>query len=183
MAEILRQVGNKIAGGPQAVIELLQKQQDAQKHIAETLALVHDSSEKFKKTVHQSQIDEKFHWNNRQHALFLPLSPFFFVFQFHFVISRRLQPFFFLVRSFFFPHRFQKIFESTDERKKIEELASLSKDFNHTARTYGQIIIAERYLPIAKKTIKPMDIGGIAGGQKYIVQGKHVPHTHTQAML
>jgi hypothetical protein len=78
----------------------------------------------------------------------------------------------FVFFSFIAGCRFQKIFESTDERKRIEELASLSKDFNHTARTYGQIIIAERYLPVSKKTIKPMDIGGIAGGQKYIVQGK-----------
>lgn len=33
------------------------------------------------------------------------------------------------------------------------------------------IIISERYLPVEQKTIKPLDIGGIAGGEKFIVQG------------
>jgi len=37
-------------------------------------------------------------------------------------------------------------------------------------RTYAKIIISEVYLPKEQKTIKPIEIGGIAGGDKYIVQ-------------
>lgn len=32
-------------------------------------------------------------------------------------------------------------------------------------------IILERYLPETAKTIKPIQIGGLAGGEKYITQG------------
>jgi hypothetical protein len=38
------------------------------------------------------------------------------------------------------------------------------------AKTYGHIIISEVALPDEKKTIKPIDIGGLAGGQKYRIQ-------------
>lgn len=37
-------------------------------------------------------------------------------------------------------------------------------------KSYGQIICSERYLPDHKKTIKPTSIGGIAGGEKFIVR-------------
>ena len=49
---------------------------------------------------------------------------------------------------------------------------------------YGQVIISEKFLPIHKKTlkviinpflvdicVKPLSIGGIAGGEKFIVNG------------
>ena len=36
---------------------------------------------------------------------------------------------------------------------------------------YGKAIIKERNLPLHQKTIRPINIGGIAGGDKYIVQG------------
>ena len=49
------------------------------------------------------------------------------------------------------------------------ELLYLAQDFLHCAQTYGRIIIAERYLPVSEKTIKPVDLGGVAGGEKYIV--------------
>jgi len=47
------------------------------------------------------------------------------------------------------------------------ELLDLSQDFIHTAKTYGRIIIMERYLH--RKTIFPLDLGGTAGGDKYLV--------------
>jgi Clustered mitochondria len=46
------------------------------------------------------------------------------------------------------------------------QLLDLSQDFIYTAKTYGKIIISERYLPTSKKIIKPVDIGGHAGGTK-----------------
>jgi hypothetical protein len=49
-----------------------------------------------------------------------------------------------------------------------EELLHLSDDFIESAKTYGRIIIAERYL--TKKTIAPLELGGEAGGAKYVVQ-------------
>jgi len=47
----------------------------------------------------------------------------------------------------------------------------LELEFVQTATFYGKIIIGERFLPNSKKTISPIDIGGIAGGIKYIVSG------------
>lgn len=61
------------------------------------------------------------------------------------------------------------------------ELIDLASDFVQAARTfvgtanccnfsrYGRIIIKERYIPVEHKTIKPTSIGGIVGGEKYIV--------------
>jgi hypothetical protein len=46
------------------------------------------------------------------------------------------------------------------------ELSNLAEDFNFIANTYAKIIITEVGVPIAKKTIKPIDIGGQAGGEK-----------------
>lgn len=43
--------------------------------------------------------------------------------------------------------------------------------FQHGAEQYGRIIISERYLPVKDKTIHPLDIGGVAGGDKYICRG------------
>jgi hypothetical protein len=49
------------------------------------------------------------------------------------------------------------------------DLMHLSDDFVHAARTFGKIIISEVFLPVGKKTIRPRTIGGIVGGEKYIV--------------
>jgi hypothetical protein len=35
----------------------------------------------------------------------------------------------------------------------------------------GRIILSERFMPVYRKSIKPVNIGGVAGGTKYIVQG------------
>ena len=49
------------------------------------------------------------------------------------------------------------------------ELMLLSDDFVNTAKRFGKLIISESYLPIKQKTIVPTTIGGIVGGEKYIV--------------
>eukprot|EP01091_Cochliopodium_minus_P016198 TRINITY_DN5993_c0_g1_i1.p1 TRINITY_DN5993_c0_g1~~TRINITY_DN5993_c0_g1_i1.p1 ORF type:complete len:1174 (+),score=399.27 TRINITY_DN5993_c0_g1_i1:76-3597(+) len=50
-----------------------------------------------------------------------------------------------------------------------QELIHLSQDFTKSARRYGKIIISEVYRPNKFKTIKPKDVGGVIGGEKYIV--------------
>lgn len=47
----------------------------------------------------------------------------------------------------------------------------LETEFVDTATFYGKIIIGERFLPNGKKSIPPIDIGGVAGGIKFIVEG------------
>eukprot|EP01125_Pyxidicula_operculata_P001241 TRINITY_DN1115_c1_g3_i3.p1 TRINITY_DN1115_c1_g3~~TRINITY_DN1115_c1_g3_i3.p1 ORF type:complete len:317 (-),score=65.04 TRINITY_DN1115_c1_g3_i3:91-1041(-) len=67
---------------------------------------------------------------------------------------------------------FQRFLSMESSEEKFRNLANLSKDFLYAARVYGKIIISEAFLEDnSKKTIKPIDVGGIAGGQKYICQG------------
>lgn len=72
---------------------------------------------------------------------------------------------------------------------KYKRLTQLSQDFvemvrnmlgasrvtqTHTclqARTYGRVIISELGLPVGAKTIPPANIGGKAGGLKFIARG------------
>lgn len=84
------------------------------------------------------------------------------------------------------------LLEVEPSAEKYDELAKLAHDFVFAAETYGKIIISELSLPgeskgsdecdfpptfdadrspVIKKTIKPMAVGGQAGGEKYIVQG------------
>jgi len=65
---------------------------------------------------------------------------------------------------------FQNIMESEDE-KKYNKMANLARDFVHASQIISKLIISEYYLPIKEKTIRPQDLGGIAGGSKYICHG------------
>jgi hypothetical protein len=92
--------------------------------------------------------------------------------------------------------RFQTILaqlKANPSPENIEQLMVLSRDFNQMSKMYGQVIISEKYLPVHRKSIKvcapsipllhfltcfflfsffqPASIGGIAGGEKYIVNG------------
>eukprot|EP00002_Diphylleia_rotans_P010475 TRINITY_DN2096_c0_g1_i1.p1 TRINITY_DN2096_c0_g1~~TRINITY_DN2096_c0_g1_i1.p1 ORF type:complete len:1430 (-),score=323.34 TRINITY_DN2096_c0_g1_i1:230-4081(-) len=49
------------------------------------------------------------------------------------------------------------------------DLSQLAQDFVSAARTYGTVILNEYCLPLEAKTIKPVSVGGIAGGDKYLV--------------
>ncbi|EFA85283.1 Histidine kinase A [Heterostelium album PN500] len=51
------------------------------------------------------------------------------------------------------------------------EISKLAHDFVYTAKIYGKVIISELTLPLHLKTIKPINIGGVAGGHKYIALG------------
>ena len=75
--------------------------------------------------------------------------------------------------------RFQEINEqikSFDANTPLNEQAAaftkfsaLARDFNFTAQVYGKIIISEVYLPDKEKTIKPINVGGVIGGLKYLI--------------
>ena len=54
-----------------------------------------------------------------------------------------------------------------DGDEKTQLLVELVQDFSYAARQYGEIIGSERFLPYNKKTIKPVSIGGVAGGEKF----------------
>lgn len=51
------------------------------------------------------------------------------------------------------------------------EISNLGKDFEYAARMYGKVIISEKFFPYGMKTIKPVNISGMAGGEKYLVGG------------
>lgn len=51
------------------------------------------------------------------------------------------------------------------------QLAVLHEEFVRTATLFGKIIISERFIPDKQKTVQPLDVGGRAGGIKYIVEG------------
>jgi Clustered mitochondria len=80
-----------------------------------------------------------------------------------------------------FNHRFQQINDELMQfkdrrvsfREKLEineRMFMLAHDFEQTVTTYGKIIATERFLPNAQKTIKPVNVGGIAGGEKYLIR-------------
>jgi tetratricopeptide (TPR) repeat protein len=51
------------------------------------------------------------------------------------------------------------------------DLERVVLDFMETARTYGKLIISEIHLPLEQKTIRPLTLGGVLGGAKYVVRG------------
>ena len=55
-----------------------------------------------------------------------------------------------------------------DNQHSFEQLSELAADFAFTARAIGRIIISEKYLSKDEKTIPLAQIGGIAGGEKYM---------------
>jgi hypothetical protein len=64
---------------------------------------------------------------------------------------------------------------STDRLKALARqcraLASLANNFLAVAVGYAKVIVSEAGLPANNKTIRPVDIGGQAGGEKYLAQG------------
>ena len=63
--------------------------------------------------------------------------------------------------------RFQEALESNSNN----DLTNLGNDFGFTANLYAQVLIMEKNLPAWQKTILPVEIGGFAGGTKYIAHG------------
>ncbi len=54
---------------------------------------------------------------------------------------------------------------------KYERLSSLAHDFVETAQRIGTLIISEAHLPASSKTLLPVNIGGEAGGEKWLSMG------------
>lgn len=65
---------------------------------------------------------------------------------------------------------FQKLLGQPDSETKFRKLYHLAHDFVYAAGTYAKIIISELLLPATEKTIQPAELGGVAGGTKFIVQ-------------
>jgi hypothetical protein len=56
-------------------------------------------------------------------------------------------------------------------------LARASSQFHNTVMAAARIIVQEAHLPVDKKTIKPVNMGGIAGGTKFVVNGVFIKLT------
>ena len=67
---------------------------------------------------------------------------------------------------------FQKASQEEDQEERSLKMAEVIKNFHFNAQKYGEIIISEKFIPPAMKTIKPVSIGGVAGGEKYVVHGE-----------
>jgi hypothetical protein len=52
----------------------------------------------------------------------------------------------------------------------LTEICNVTQDFVYASQAYGRIIISEVFLPDTMKSIQPINIGGVAGGQKFLVQ-------------
>jgi len=55
--------------------------------------------------------------------------------------------------------------------ESLQRMADLTHDFVECARGYAKIIVNELSVDAVQKQIKPADVGGIAGGEKYIAGG------------
>jgi hypothetical protein len=58
-----------------------------------------------------------------------------------------------------------------EHRSRLLALRSLVRDFQEQSEKYGKIIIEERDVPNEFKTLKPNQMGGFAGGDKYLYAG------------
>jgi hypothetical protein len=72
--------------------------------------------------------------------------------------------------------RFQALVEGAEQDeqaklRKYEKLSSLWREFLHTAKSCGKIIISERRVPNERRTIPSVALGGCAGGVKYVYHG------------
>jgi hypothetical protein len=66
---------------------------------------------------------------------------------------------------------FQSILDEEESESKYQRLSQIAHEFIFVAETYGKVIISEINVPFDQKTIKPISIGGQAGGEKYIAAG------------
>lgn len=54
--------------------------------------------------------------------------------------------------------------------KACEEVERVVRSFTDTARTYGRVILSELHVPYEEKTVRPVNVGGVLGGSKYVVR-------------
>ncbi|KYQ91377.1 hypothetical protein DLAC_08332 [Tieghemostelium lacteum] len=65
---------------------------------------------------------------------------------------------------------FQRLLDLPESEEKYKKLSNMASDFVYCADTFGKIIISELHLPEESKTIKPLALGGVAGGLKFKCQ-------------
>ncbi|EGC36444.1 hypothetical protein DICPUDRAFT_31848 [Dictyostelium purpureum] len=65
---------------------------------------------------------------------------------------------------------FQHFMDLPCSEDKYKNLSNIANDFVYCADSFGKIIISELHLPHEQKTIKPLALGGVAGGLKYMCQ-------------
>eukprot|EP01133_Synstelium_polycarpum_P010233 gene10233-11927_t len=65
---------------------------------------------------------------------------------------------------------FQRLLRLPPSLAKFQSLSFMAMDFVKAAENYGFIIIKEMFMPAHLRTIPPIDIGGVAGGEKFICQ-------------
>ena len=58
----------------------------------------------------------------------------------------------------------------TQRRVRLSRLRSLHRDFHQFTELYARVIISELGLPPRRRTINPVALGGVAGGQKFMVR-------------
>jgi hypothetical protein len=81
-----------------------------------------------------------------------------------------------MVMSCYVIYRFQSTLELAEDNDdaiahKYQSLSQLSVDFLETVKTYSRLIISEQFLSVHRMTIRPSNVGGTAGGVKYIARG------------
>jgi hypothetical protein len=67
--------------------------------------------------------------------------------------------------------QFVRALEMNDSVAKQEKLTQLSADFIAICQTYGRIIIGEHFLRREEKSLRKRDLGGFAGGDKFVIRG------------
>lgn len=80
------------------------------------------------------------------------------------------------LERFAIDERFQSIMDlpettSAMQLHKYVLLSQLSEDFMLQVRQHGRTIISEMFLPVEERTIKPIELKGVAGGTKFVHQG------------
>ncbi len=55
--------------------------------------------------------------------------------------------------------------------EETNQLADLARNFVSISQTYGCVIVRELHYPNERKVIKPVDLGGLIGGEKYVCSG------------
>ena len=70
--------------------------------------------------------------------------------------------------AFYWSERFRAARAIHDEIEKHLQLSQLSNDFKTFSSHYTETIINELSLPRHLRSLKPVDVGGLAGGSKFV---------------
>lgn len=63
--------------------------------------------------------------------------------------------------------RYSEAIAECEPQRQLVLLSTLREDFLHACKLYGSVICVEAGLPPHRKTIKPVAMGGVAGGSKF----------------